>query len=67
MIATEVLPMLEEEARKRQAHGMTAPGRTLTELIPKAFKGEARNIAGEMLGVTGRYITEAKKINKEPI
>ena len=37
----EILPLLEDEARERQGHGMTAPGVTLMEIIPEA-SGPAR-------------------------
>jgi hypothetical protein len=33
-MTVEILPLLEEEARKRQGHGLTAPGKTLREKIP---------------------------------
>jgi N6-adenosine-specific RNA methylase IME4 len=65
MIATEIKPALEEEARKRQAHGMTAPGKTLVEQIPEASDGRARDKAGEVIGISGRYVAEAEKIKQE--
>ena len=65
MIATELKPLLEEEARKRQAHGMTAPGTTLVEQIPEANKGAARDKAVKLINVSGRYVSEAEKIKKE--
>ena len=65
MAATELKPLLEEEARKRQAHGMTAPGTTLQELIPEGEQGQARDKAGELFNVSGRYVSEAEKIKKE--
>ena len=46
-LSTDVLPMLEAEARQRQAHGQTAPGRTLPQFVAEAVEpGEARDTAG---------------------
>jgi len=64
MIATEVLPMLEEEAEKRKIANLKQ-NKADVELVPHRSIGHSRDIAGEMLGVTGRYITEAKKIKTE--
>lgn len=61
-LAVDVLPMLEEEARERQAHGQTAPGKTVPEIIPEASKGEARDHAAEMFNTNGRYVQDAKSI-----
>lgn len=40
-LAAEMMPMLKDEARKRQAHGETAPGRTLLEKVPEALPAPA--------------------------
>lgn len=37
VLALDILPHLEEQARERQAHGSTAPGRSLVERIPQAI------------------------------
>lgn len=63
----EVLPKLEEEARKRQAHGKTAPGK------PKNAPGnnsvsdaaESRQQAGHLLNVNERYVSDAKRIKEQ--
>ena len=34
----DALPLFEMEAKKRQAHGLTAPGKTLCLLIDKAIE-----------------------------
>jgi N6-adenosine-specific RNA methylase IME4 len=66
MIATEIKPALEEEARQRQAHGMTAPGKTLSEQVHEPItKGRSDDKAGEVMGVSGRYVSEAEKIKHE--
>ena len=38
---------MAKEAKERQAHGKTAPGKTLVEKIPQATKGRAREIAAK--------------------
>jgi len=38
------------EARERQGHGQTAPGKTLVELFPQALEGKARDHAAELVG-----------------
>ncbi|MGE5446425.1 MAG: hypothetical protein ACM3SR_17820 [Ignavibacteriales bacterium] len=43
VVATELLPFYEEEARKRQAHGLTAPGKTLTQKLRKRQKAKQEN------------------------
>lgn len=60
-IAVEALPLFEAEARERQAHGMTAPGRTLPAIAPEA-RGEARQFAADKTGASARYVQEAKAI-----
>jgi len=68
-IALEILPMLEEEAKKRQIeHGNTAPGRkkTLKEKIPEVFQGtQARDHAASIMSVNPRYVSDAKKLQLE--
>jgi hypothetical protein len=54
-MAVEILPLLEEEARKRQGHGLTAPGKTLREKILQWKKGKSRDQAAEI-----RLLAEAK-------
>ena len=53
---------LAEEAKERQReHGGTAPGtpKTLVEQMPQV---KARDQAGALLGVSGRYVSDAKAI-----
>lgn len=64
-IATDIEPMLAEEARERQAHGQTAPGVTLKEIFPEASNGQARDQAAEIMGTNGRYVSDAKRIKQE--
>lgn len=62
-VAAELLPMLAAEARKRQGHGLTAPGKTLKENLPEA-SGQARDKAGEMMGVSGRSVEHAAAVQR---
>jgi N6-adenosine-specific RNA methylase IME4 len=66
MIATTVKPMLAEEARKRQAI-FTGNQYTsgVSELIPEEQKGRSADKAGELFGVSGRYVSDAEKIKNE--
>ncbi len=67
-MALECLPWLEAEAKERQKeHGDTAPGRskTLTAKLPEVKKGEAREQAGQMVGVGARYVSDAKRIKEQ--
>ena len=65
VIALEILPFLEKEARKRQAHGMTGPGRKHKEIFPEASTGQARNHAAALVGTNPRYISDVKAIRDE--
>jgi len=64
-IAVDALPLFEAAARKRQAHGQTAPGRTLTTKMSEASQGEAAEHAAKAFGVSKTYIKQAKAIKKE--
>ena len=50
LIAAGFLEYERELARARQAHGSTAPGKTLPETFLEANPGEARDKAGERCG-----------------
>ena len=65
MIATTVKPMLEVEAKKRQAHGLTAPGKSLLETFPEAIQGNARDQAGDLFGVSGKSVATAEMLKEE--
>ena len=67
-IAVDLLPMLEKEAAERMARAgaSAAPGRPAekgTEIMPDL--SESRDQAGEMLGVSGRYVSDAKRLRAE--
>lgn len=66
VIALAILPDLEERGKEAQAHGRTAPGKTLVEKIPEAF-GVSSQIAAEMFDTNSKYIQQAKTImEKDP-
>lgn len=63
MIATDVKPLLEAEAKKRQGTRTDLPD--FVEIIPESSKGRARDQAGDLFGVSGRYVATAEKIKRE--
>ncbi len=50
-LGIEIEPMLAEEAKSRQSHGKTAPGRTLKGKFPEAFCGQSRDRAAKQVPV----------------
>jgi ParB-like chromosome segregation protein Spo0J len=63
MVALGIKRELADEARKRQAHGQTAPGRTLQEIFPEAApQGQARDEAARLAHVNPHYVTDAQKL-----
>lgn len=66
VVALAVLPMLEEEARERKLatlkQGDAAP---VPAQMPERESGESREKAAELVGVSPRYVSEAKRIEKE--
>jgi len=67
VIALEVLPMLEEEARKREiTRGENAYNRNEgKQLVAYPETGQARDKAAELFGVNRQYISDAKMISKK--
>lgn len=65
MVAAKIKPMFEEEAKARQAHGQTAPGRTLVaNLPPLPDKGKSRDKAAQSVNVSPRSVESASKVLK---
>jgi len=64
VIALQILPMLEEEARKRHATSGAGiyGGKPLTPLVAEPVLGEARIKAAELFGIGKTYISDAKMI-----
>ena len=78
IVALNILPWLEKEAKERQVEGAKIGGQTagsgrpkeknsLVEKLPQPIKDEtkSRHQAGQAVGVSGRYISEAKKLREE--
>lgn len=65
-VAVKMLPMLEAEAKERQGHGMTAPGKTLDQKIGEASaderKPQSAKVAAEVTGTNHQYVSDAKRI-----
>lgn len=68
MLATDILPMLEKEARERQATSQPGiyGGKPLVAILPQAVdQGKAREFAADIMGVGSRYVQEAKSIRQK--
>lgn len=65
MIATDVKPLMEVEARKRQATHQAGNTYQLSAKVHEADKGRSDSKAGDLFGVSGRYVAEAEKIKEE--
>lgn len=65
MIATDVKPLLEVEARKRQLANLKQYADTVVEIMPQREAGKSRDKAGDLFGVSGRYVATAEKIKRE--
>src|SRR5262249_12325190 len=64
-VAVDMLPLLEQEARERQLATLKHGSAPVTEKIPAREKGEAREHAGKLVGVNGRYVQDAKAIKAQ--
>ena len=63
VISLDIEKHLAAEAKKRQAHGKTAPGKTLRADLPKASETDRpREQAAKITGASGRSIQSAKKV-----
>lgn len=60
LIAARALPLYEEAARERQAHGKTAPGRTLSADLRGALK--ASEVAARDHGASPRSVEHARTV-----
>ncbi len=66
VIAQEILPMLEEEAKRRSMANLKPFSNGQNTDTPKlAALGESREIAGKMLGVGHTYVSTAKSVLKK--
>jgi len=64
-VAWKAKPALAEEARKRQIELAGTRKDDLQELIPEGEKGTARDQAGELFNVSGRYVDQFGEVEKE--
>lgn len=65
VISLDAERMFAEEARQRQAHGKTGPGKTLSPVLDEALdRGRADEKAAELFGVSRGYVAEAKRIER---
>lgn len=62
MVATDILPLKEAEARERMTAGVNQ--HTPPEKIPEGINGDARDHAAALVGVNGRYVSDAKRISE---
>ena len=63
-LAVEILPMLEEEARKRQIKlAGTRPSRNLPQTFAEGDKGESREAAATITQTNRQYVSDAKKLH----
>lgn len=62
VIAQDLMPMLEEEAKKRMSIGGMNKG---VEKVPNLDKGRTSEKASKIFQVNERYIREVKKLKKE--
>ena len=67
-LSLELEPFFAEEARKRQAHGQTAPGKSLVENVPQALSQsqnvKSRDQAAKTVGISGKLVSKAKAIKE---
>ncbi|MCM0083942.1 ParB/RepB/Spo0J family partition protein [Geomonas sp. Red32] len=61
VVAYRLLPVLEEKARERQKR---KPEGSVPEMLPEAW-GDSRDQAAAMVGVSGRYVSDVKRIALE--
>jgi hypothetical protein len=65
-VATESLPHFEAEAEKRRREKISDSRTSETvELVPPSQEVKSRDQAGALVGVNGRYVSEAKRIKEE--
>jgi hypothetical protein len=67
MCAARARDIYEKQAKERQGHGETAPGKTLPANLPEAIKGDARDMAGKAFGVSGKSVDHAKRVIEKGI
>jgi hypothetical protein len=56
VVGAEMLPLMEAEAKQRQATSTGGSKPQLVELFPQADAGKSRDQAGKAVGVSGKYV-----------
>ena len=70
MVPVIVLGLKEDMAklaRERQAHGQTAPGKTLVANLPQASEPKTRDVLADMAGVSHGTLDKVERIEREAI
>ncbi len=64
-LAVTIRPMLAKQAKKRQyqAEGQPQGAKSDQEILPEQM-GQARDKAGEIVGVSGKYVDDAARVEK---
>ena len=58
LVSMDLVPLLTDEAKARQATSAGGAKTQLTEKIPEAGKGEARVQAAKIVGVNPHYVSD---------
>lgn len=64
-VGVEFLPYLEAEAKVRQMGTLKQNADTVPAKLPERDKGDARDKAAELVSVSPRYVSDAKRIKNE--
>jgi len=62
-VALRMLPMMEAEAKKRQGT-RTDLQSDIQEILPESSKQQSRDQAAALVGVSGKYVSDIKSIEK---
>jgi len=65
VISLDILPILEAEAKARQVTSTGGNSPQLTEKVPEAEKGEAREQAASLFNTNPHYVSDAKKLKEK--
>lgn len=65
MAANDALPFFEAEAKKRQLAALKQGNKKPDKALMPEREPQARDQAGALLGVSGRYVSDAKEGESE--
>ena len=63
MLAVELKPLFEKQAKERQIAGGVEKSK-VKAILPEASKGQSRDIVAKTVGVSGRSVSDAEKVKK---